>query len=174
VDVLKELRRRRGWSQRELAEESGVGQDTVSGIESGRHEPRPSTLRKLAAALDVEVADFFREPALPKVEPPPLSESLSGGGAEQERSPETARIFDEVGEDDPFDGLSREQLVRVMNRYSRAKGRLSESQDETVRRVGGEILDRMIFETIRALTRKRDRTDRTQRPDDSDAGAEAG
>jgi transcriptional regulator with XRE-family HTH domain len=66
VDTLKDLRRRRGWSQKDLADESGVGQDTISGIESGRHEPRPSTLRKLANALGVEVADFFREPALPK------------------------------------------------------------------------------------------------------------
>jgi len=65
VDAVKEIRRRKGWSQKELAEESGVGQDTISGIESGRHEPRPSTLRKLADALDVEVADFFREPAVP-------------------------------------------------------------------------------------------------------------
>jgi len=70
VDAVKEIRRRKGWSQKDLAEESGVGQDTISGIESGRHEPRPSTLRKLADALDVEVADFFREPAVPLVEAP--------------------------------------------------------------------------------------------------------
>jgi transcriptional regulator with XRE-family HTH domain len=70
VDTVKEIRRRKGWSQKDLAEESGVGQDTISGIESGRHEPRPSTLRKLADALDVEVADFFREPAVPLADAP--------------------------------------------------------------------------------------------------------
>jgi transcriptional regulator with XRE-family HTH domain len=70
VDTVKEIRRRKGWSQKDLAKESGVGQDTISGIESGRHEPRPSTLRKLADALDVEVADFFRKPALPLDEVP--------------------------------------------------------------------------------------------------------
>jgi len=70
VDTVKEIRRRKGWSQKDLAEESGVGQDTISGIESGRHEPRPSTLRKLADALDVEVADFFREPAVPLAKAP--------------------------------------------------------------------------------------------------------
>lgn len=57
------MRLQKGLSQQELADESGVGQDTISGIESGRHEPRPSTLRKLAAALEVEVVDFFRESA---------------------------------------------------------------------------------------------------------------
>jgi transcriptional regulator with XRE-family HTH domain len=77
VDAVKEIRRRKGWSQKDLAEESGVGQDTISGIESGRHEPRPSTLRKLADALDVEVADFFREPAVPFVEAPREAGRLS-------------------------------------------------------------------------------------------------
>jgi transcriptional regulator with XRE-family HTH domain len=77
VDAVKEIRRRKGWSQKDLAEESGVGQDTISGIESGRHEPRPSTLRKLADALDVEVADFFKEPAVPLVEAPKEAGRLS-------------------------------------------------------------------------------------------------
>ena len=77
MDAVKEIRRRKGWSQKDLAEESGVGQDTISGIESGRHEPRPSTLRKLADALDVEVADFFREPAVPLVEAPREAGRLS-------------------------------------------------------------------------------------------------
>jgi transcriptional regulator with XRE-family HTH domain len=77
VDAVKEIRRRKGWSQKDLAEESGVGQDTISGIESGRHEPRPSTLRKLADALDVEVADFFREPAVSLVEAPREAGRLS-------------------------------------------------------------------------------------------------
>ncbi len=56
--MIKELRRRKGWSQKDLSRASGVGSDTISGIESGRHEPRPSTLRKLATALGVEVADL--------------------------------------------------------------------------------------------------------------------
>jgi putative transcriptional regulator len=85
VETLKEIRRQKGWSQKDLADESGVGQDTISGIESGRHEPRPSTLRKLANALEVQVADFFREPALPKAEAPETGQS------ERKRP-----IFDEV------------------------------------------------------------------------------
>jgi transcriptional regulator with XRE-family HTH domain len=67
---LKEERQLRGWSQRDLARETGVNADTISGIETDQHEPRPSTLRKLAKGLDVEVRDFFAEPALPKAEAP--------------------------------------------------------------------------------------------------------
>ncbi len=88
MDTVKEIRRRKGWSQKDLAEESGVGQDTISGIESGRHEPRPSTLRKLADALDVEVADFFREPAVPLADAPEAGPSLLDKGLDAARHDE--------------------------------------------------------------------------------------
>lgn len=65
METIREIRRRKGWSQADLARESGIGQDTISGIETGRHNPRPSTLRKIAQAFDVEVEDLF-----PKAEAP--------------------------------------------------------------------------------------------------------
>jgi transcriptional regulator with XRE-family HTH domain len=67
---LKEERLLRGWSQRDLARESGTTAETISSIETGLHEPRPSTLRKLAEGLGIEVRDFYAEPALPKAEAP--------------------------------------------------------------------------------------------------------
>jgi transcriptional regulator with XRE-family HTH domain len=67
---LREERQLKGWSQRDLARETGVNTDTISGIETGQHEPRPSTLRKLAEGLGIEVRDLFMEPALPKAEAP--------------------------------------------------------------------------------------------------------
>ncbi len=73
MDAVKELRRRKGWNQRDLAKASGVGQDTISSLESGRHEPRPSTLRKIAGALGVEIEELFEEVANPGKGPRPLS-----------------------------------------------------------------------------------------------------
>jgi transcriptional regulator with XRE-family HTH domain len=67
---VKEERQFRGWSQRDLARETGVNTDTISGIETGQHEPRPSTMRKLAEGLGIEVRDLFMEPVLPKAEAP--------------------------------------------------------------------------------------------------------
>ncbi len=64
MESVRRLRRERGLSQQELADKAGIGQDSISAIETGKHEPHPRTLRKLANALGVEVADFFREPAL--------------------------------------------------------------------------------------------------------------
>ena len=68
MDALRQIRQQKGWSQKDLADRAGVGQDTISGIESGSRKPHPSTLRKLAAALGVQVAEFFSEPVLSKVD----------------------------------------------------------------------------------------------------------
>jgi transcriptional regulator with XRE-family HTH domain len=41
-------------SQEDLAEKSGVARDTISKLETGQRGAYPSTIRKLAAGLDVE------------------------------------------------------------------------------------------------------------------------
>lgn len=41
-------------SQEQLAERSGVARDTISKLETGRRRAYPSTIRKLAAGLEVE------------------------------------------------------------------------------------------------------------------------
>jgi len=55
---VRSARNRRVWTQEDLARESGVPVVTISRIENDRHEgqPRPSTVRQLAAALGVEPA----------------------------------------------------------------------------------------------------------------------
>ena len=52
---LRELRRAKVLSQRELAIRANVSQKTIVDIETGKIRPHPSTLRKLAAALEVDV-----------------------------------------------------------------------------------------------------------------------
>ncbi len=51
---LRDLRRRAVMSQEDLAEKSGVARDTISKLETGQRGAYPSTIRKLAAGLDVE------------------------------------------------------------------------------------------------------------------------
>ena len=60
---LRRLRRLKGWSLRDLAREAGDGVDTVLDLEHRARLPRPSTMRKIAAALGVAIAeiDEFRE-----------------------------------------------------------------------------------------------------------------
>jgi transcriptional regulator with XRE-family HTH domain len=66
---LREIRLRRGLSQADLSTMTGVAEFTISEIEAGkRANPRPSTLRKLARALEVEVTDLYGGPAHPKAQ----------------------------------------------------------------------------------------------------------
>lgn len=51
---LRAFRRRAVLSQEQLAEKSGVARETISKLESGRRGAYPSTIRKLAAGLEVE------------------------------------------------------------------------------------------------------------------------
>lgn len=60
-DRLHDLRTQRGWSQMDLARASGVSNVTISNIEGGNAEPKISTLRSLARALDVPFDAFTRE-----------------------------------------------------------------------------------------------------------------
>jgi transcriptional regulator with XRE-family HTH domain len=81
---VREIRLRRGLSQADLSAMTGVAEFTISEIESGkRANPRPSTLRKLAQALEVEVADLYGDPENPLAEALPLQDRLFNGGAKE-------------------------------------------------------------------------------------------
>jgi transcriptional regulator with XRE-family HTH domain len=56
---LREVRLDQGLSQEELHQMTGVSRDTISKMETGdRPNPHPRSLRKLAEALGVSVADI--------------------------------------------------------------------------------------------------------------------
>ena len=57
-DRLKRQRTRRALTQAELAERAGVTSATVARIERDEIEPRMTTLRKLAQALEVDPAEL--------------------------------------------------------------------------------------------------------------------
>jgi DNA-binding XRE family transcriptional regulator len=63
VAPLRDVRLGRTLSQRDLAERAGVAPKTVVDLELGRNEPRLRTMRLIAQALGVEVAeiDEFRQ-----------------------------------------------------------------------------------------------------------------
>ena len=61
VQRLKELRRERVLSLRELEERSGVSYNTIWRIEDGRQGAHPRTVRKLAEALGVEPKELIKE-----------------------------------------------------------------------------------------------------------------
>ncbi len=60
-DRLKRLRILNALSQAELAEKAGLTTAAVARIERDEAEPRPSTLRKLASALNVQPRELIEE-----------------------------------------------------------------------------------------------------------------
>jgi transcriptional regulator with XRE-family HTH domain len=92
LERLRHIREQAGYSQQELADESGVSQHTISELELGRRKPQGRTLRKLAKVLGVEVADLREDTDSPKAEAPPSQQlTLNGLLAEERRYHPTAQ-----------------------------------------------------------------------------------
>ena len=58
---LRAARRRRGLTQRELAALAGTGAGTVADLESGRRGAYPTTVRRIADALNTDVVRLIEE-----------------------------------------------------------------------------------------------------------------
>jgi transcriptional regulator with XRE-family HTH domain len=58
-DKVRDMRKGRGWSQQELADQAGISMQTVSNLETGRHVPGIATLSKIAGALGVPLPDLL-------------------------------------------------------------------------------------------------------------------
>lgn len=56
-----QLRNQKGLTQQELSQRTGLAPSYVSRIENRHLEPRPQTLRKIAAALEVPISEIFQE-----------------------------------------------------------------------------------------------------------------
>jgi DNA-binding XRE family transcriptional regulator len=78
---LKQLREEAVLTVHELGEASGVSDDTISKIENGQRVARPSTLRKLARALNVSPQELRR---------PAKTEELAGAGKAE--APSSGRL----------------------------------------------------------------------------------
>lgn len=63
---LREIRERKGVSLRALKKVSGVAVSSIARFEAGYGDPQLSTLRKLAKALNVTVAELIVEQPIRK------------------------------------------------------------------------------------------------------------
>jgi tetratricopeptide (TPR) repeat protein/transcriptional regulator with XRE-family HTH domain len=59
-DLVREFRRRAGWTQEELAERSGLSTHAISVLETGRRQPRLSSVTLLTKALGLDEAERDR------------------------------------------------------------------------------------------------------------------
>jgi transcriptional regulator with XRE-family HTH domain len=90
IPRLREWREARALTQVELAERAGVSSRSVAGYEAGAGA-RPPTVRKLASALGVEVAELRGDAEHPLGEAPPSSTQPPLNGFEEEQRREDRR-----------------------------------------------------------------------------------
>jgi transcriptional regulator with XRE-family HTH domain len=58
---LRQLRRERALSQRDLTRMTRVAFDTISRLETGKQRAQPRTIRRLADALGVDPRELMKE-----------------------------------------------------------------------------------------------------------------
>ncbi len=63
---LKQIRKLKGISQRELAKRAGVTNSTISMIEKNGVSPSVSSLKKILACVPISIGDFFTDEAEPE------------------------------------------------------------------------------------------------------------
>ena len=66
MEQLRKLRLERGLSLRTLGVMAGIHAVSLVRLEAGKFDPRLSTLRKLAQALEVSVCDLIDQPQTKK------------------------------------------------------------------------------------------------------------
>lgn len=57
---LRQARRRRKWTQDDLAQRAGITREYLARIETGKHDPRLSVAVKIARALRVKLDDLVK------------------------------------------------------------------------------------------------------------------
>lgn len=60
-EMLRRIRKERLLTQVELSQMTGVAQDSISALETGKREAHPGTIKKLAKALGVEPKELIKE-----------------------------------------------------------------------------------------------------------------
>lgn len=75
-EKIKHLRKSMGFSQGELARQSGLAQSSISYIESGGKKPNIETITILAKTLDLPVSYLLDNQQLDETLPPKLAELI--------------------------------------------------------------------------------------------------
>jgi transcriptional regulator with XRE-family HTH domain len=155
---VRRLRKLRGLSQRELALLAGIAQFTVSTVENSLHEPHDRTIRHIAGALDVRVAELYERvsEADPKEEAP--SQPSSSEAARARARGSSARRGSEAS------GAIRREKVRLGDvaseeRIQQASEQINQLfEDRKEERLSAEDYQERLISVLLALTDYASRT----------------
>ncbi len=102
-EKIRQLRKEKGLTQKQLAEKTGIAAITIQQYEAGKYEPKLDKLRRIAAALDVTIGEL--EPNWGTFTPDEIAKDWNGKNETQKTitfsqegtwvgSGETSLIFD--------------------------------------------------------------------------------
>jgi|SRR5215203_6123082 len=136
METLRRLRTEKGLSQARLAARAELDPSTVNQIERGAREASPATLRKLAEALGVGIADLLED-----VSPIAISRSLREpsllNGLEDERRAEAT-------------GRSKEERIDISTALSRTIGQLNAGYRGALEELSGAPVDEIFAHYMQA------------------------
>ena len=114
--VIRKLRRERGWSIGRLAELSDTGKNAISSIERDVQRPQQETLRKIAAAFKLTVDDLDDMVVLPRRR------------HEEEIAPETLALARRIDRLPPFGVAALQMMLLFMEQFiQQAAGTITDS-----------------------------------------------
>lgn len=156
---LRELRDERVLSTRGLARRAGVAHDTIIQLEAGRRRAHPGTIRKLAAALDVEPSElaYLRaqggedSPKVPALLQPQVQAWLRERGAERhlQRDEKYAERIERLGVEQVVEEVGalsgeRSDLKAALGKPSRLPEGVRDQRRELRRELSALFLARLI------------------------------
>jgi len=99
ADNLKRLRKKRGWSQTQLAEQIGSHLSHINRLETGKYNPSLDVVQKLAAVFDVTIDYLVSD----------TDEDFKEVRIEDKNLMERVKLIDSLEEDD------KTALIRVID-----------------------------------------------------------
>jgi transcriptional regulator with XRE-family HTH domain len=127
---VRRLRQEKCWGQKELAFHANLAQSVISEIETGKRSPSARTLRKLAAALEVEVADLFPkgQAPLPLDDAPSLQELHAEAGCETDWLVRSEDDWLKAWPRDPRPGEAVQRVHETATEFAKLKPLMAEQE----------------------------------------------
>ena len=125
---VRELRKSRGWTLEQAAQQAGLARSTLSKIENGQMSPTYDALKKLAVGLQISFPQLFT---------PPVKDQVNGRMTLTKSGEGAAHITTTYEHELLADGLTKKQMLPYR---ARVRARSIDEFDGWVRHDGEEFL----------------------------------
>lgn len=150
-DNMKAIRRKKGMTQKQVAEACGLADSTIRTYELGNANPKPTTVAKIAKALGVSAAELYGMDWMPGIGTPDQEANsalyqslLSGVDPFPIDDPSTARLlvaFDRLNGDGQMEAIKRTEELAQIPAYQALPAGFSSDEMEALQYACRKILN---------------------------------